>query len=134
MRSAGQLEIRRSGIASLLLLAWRGHEAPALHAIESSLRDATARGEGRAIGLAHYATAVLYNGLGRYEDALAAAQRACAYEDLGFFGWALVELIEAGVRSDGRTAQPTPCGNSTSEPAPAVPTGRLASGPARWRS
>lgn len=87
---------------SLALLAWRGQEAPALSAIESGLRDATARGEGRAIGLAHYATAVLYNGLGRYHDASAAAQRACAYEDLGFFGWALIELIEAGTRSDSR--------------------------------
>ena len=87
---------------SLALLAWRGHEAPALRAIESSLRDATARGEGRAIGLAHYATAVLYNGLGRYQDGLTAAQRACAHEDLGFFGWALIELVEAGARSDAR--------------------------------
>ena len=85
-----------------MLLAWRGEEATALRAIESALRDATARGEGRAIGLAHYATAVLYNGLGGYQDALAAAQRACTYEDLGFFGWALMELVEAGARSDAR--------------------------------
>ena len=88
--------------ASLMLLGWRGQEVAALHAIDASLQDAAARGEGRAIGLAHYATAVLYNGLGRYEDALNAAQHACAHEDLGFFGWALVELIEAGVRSDVR--------------------------------
>jgi DNA-binding CsgD family transcriptional regulator len=54
------------------------------------------------IGLAHYATAVLYNGLGRYQDGLAAAQRACAHEDLGFFGWALIEVVEAGARSDAR--------------------------------
>jgi DNA-binding CsgD family transcriptional regulator len=87
---------------SLVLLAWRGEEATALRAIELALRDATARGEGRAIGLAHYATAVLYNGLGGYQNALAAAQRACTYEDLGFFGWALVELVEAGARCDAR--------------------------------
>jgi DNA-binding CsgD family transcriptional regulator len=87
---------------SLMLLAWRGQEVAALRAIESSLQDATDRGEGRAIGLAHYAAAVLYNGLGRYQNALAAAQRACAHEDLGFFGWALVELVEAGARSDAR--------------------------------
>ena len=87
---------------SLILFAWRGQEAAALRVIESSLQDATARGEGRAIGLAHYATAVLYNGLGRFQDALAAAQRACAYEDLGFYGWSLIELVEAGVRSNNR--------------------------------
>jgi DNA-binding CsgD family transcriptional regulator len=59
--------------------------------------------EGRAVTLAEYATAVLYNGLGRYEDALAAAQRACERDDLGLFGWALIELVEAGSRS-GRPA------------------------------
>jgi DNA-binding CsgD family transcriptional regulator len=87
---------------SLVLHAWRGQDITALRAIESSLRDASVRGEGRAIGLAHYATAVLHNGLGRYQDALAAAQRACEHEDLGFFGWALIELVEAGARSDAR--------------------------------
>jgi DNA-binding CsgD family transcriptional regulator/tetratricopeptide (TPR) repeat protein len=85
---------------SLVLLAWRGREDVALSAVESALQDATARGEGRAIGLAHYATALLYNGLGRYQDALAAARRASAHEDLGFFGWALIELVEAAARSD----------------------------------
>jgi DNA-binding CsgD family transcriptional regulator len=44
-------------------------------------------------------TAVLYNGLGRYQAALTSAQRACEYEDLGHFGFSLVELIEAGARS-----------------------------------
>jgi DNA-binding CsgD family transcriptional regulator/tetratricopeptide (TPR) repeat protein len=89
---------------SLVLAAWRGQESPALDLIARGLDDATVRGEGRAIALAHYATAVLYNGLGRYEDALAAAQRVCAYEDLGLFGWALLELVEAGTRSDNRDA------------------------------
>jgi len=44
-------------------------------------------------------SAVLYNGLGRYEAALAGAQRACEHEDLVLFGWSLVELVEAGARS-----------------------------------
>ena len=87
---------------SLVLAAWRGEEGRALELIQRGFNDASVRGEGRAIALAHYATAVLYDGRGRYEDALAAAQRACAYEDLGLFGWALAELIEAGVRSDNR--------------------------------
>ena len=83
---------------SLVLLAWRGQEAQALELIEAGVKDATARGEGRALGLAEYATALLYNGLGRYDAALAAAQRACQYEDLGFFAWTLIELVEAGAR------------------------------------
>jgi DNA-binding CsgD family transcriptional regulator len=87
---------------SLVLAAWRGQESRALQLIQLGFDDATVRGEGRAIALAHYVTAVLYDGRGRYEDALAAAQRACAYEDLGLFGWALVELVEAAARSDNR--------------------------------
>jgi DNA-binding CsgD family transcriptional regulator/tetratricopeptide (TPR) repeat protein len=90
--------------ASPLLAALRGHEVQALEVIEACVEQATARGEGRAIGHAEHAAAVLYNGLGRYEDALAAAQRACEYEDLGVFGWALVELVEAGARSGSREA------------------------------
>jgi DNA-binding CsgD family transcriptional regulator len=85
--------------ASLFLAAWRGEEAQALKLIEARARDATARGEGRAIGLAECVTAVLYNGLGRYEAALVGAQRACEHEDLVFFGWSLAELVEAGARS-----------------------------------
>ena len=42
---------------------------------------------------------MLYNGLGRYEAALASAQSACEYDDLGIFGFSLVELVEAGARS-----------------------------------
>jgi hypothetical protein len=38
---------------------------------------------------------VLYNGLGRYRDALTATQRACEYEDPGVFDWALAGLVEA---------------------------------------
>jgi DNA-binding CsgD family transcriptional regulator len=84
---------------ALMLAAWRGEEVRALDLIEAGVQDATERGEGRALGLARYATAVLYNGLGRYEAALVGAQQACEHEDLGFFGWCLVELVEAGVRS-----------------------------------
>ena len=65
------------GYTSIVLAAWRGHEARASELIEAGVHDATARGEGRAIALAEYATAVLYNGLGRYQAALAAAQRGC---------------------------------------------------------
>ncbi len=83
----------------LILAAWRGQEAPAVRMIAACTRDAMARGEGRAIGLIGYVTAVLYNGLGRYPAALAGAQRACDFEDLGFYGWSLVELVESGARS-----------------------------------
>ncbi|MEU6596062.1 helix-turn-helix transcriptional regulator [Streptomyces flaveolus] len=82
----------------LLLAAWRGREAQARDLIEATAAEVRVRGEGRALGLAEYATALLHNGLGRYDTALAAATRACAYEDLGIFGWALAELVEAAAR------------------------------------
>jgi DNA-binding CsgD family transcriptional regulator len=85
--------------ASLFLAALRGDEAQVLKLLEARARDATVRGEGRAICWVKYLTAVLYNGLGRYEAALAGARQACEHDDLCFFGWSLVELIEAGVRS-----------------------------------
>jgi DNA-binding CsgD family transcriptional regulator len=89
---------------ALLLAAWRGNEGRALKLIDVSVRDATVRGEGRAIGLAGYVTAVLFNGLGRYDAALAGAQSGCEQDDLGFFGWSLIELIEAAVRCGAHDA------------------------------
>ncbi|MCO1659929.1 helix-turn-helix transcriptional regulator [Pseudonocardia humida] len=86
------------GYAPLLLAAWRG-DAEAVALIQAQAREASGWGEGRAVGLGDYLVAVLCNGLGRYEDALAGAQRACEHEDLGVFGFALVELVEAGARA-----------------------------------
>jgi DNA-binding CsgD family transcriptional regulator len=82
----------------LALAAWRGDEGPASSVIEQCRKDATMRGDGRALGLIGYVTAVLNNGLGRYDAALAGAEEACEHEDLGFYGWSLVELIEAAAR------------------------------------
>ncbi|MCW2723044.1 AAA family ATPase, partial [Pseudonocardia sp.] len=87
------------GYISPWLAAWRGQHARAAELIDAGVQDATLRGEGLPITIADYAAAVLDNGLGRYEAALAAAQRACEYEDLSVFGWALIELVEAGARS-----------------------------------
>ncbi len=90
--------------ASLMLAAWRGDEADGLELIEAGRREATARGEGMALGVLEWATALLYNGSGRYADALAAAQQGCKQDDVGLFAWTLVELIEAGVRSGATDA------------------------------
>lgn len=81
----------------LTILAWRGDPTEAMRLIDTAMADGTARGEGRLIGLTGYTTALLYNGLGRYEEAFAAARRACEYEDLGFYSWSLHELVEAAV-------------------------------------
>ncbi|MGN6168040.1 MAG: helix-turn-helix transcriptional regulator, partial [Solirubrobacteraceae bacterium] len=75
--------------------------AQALALLEWGRRDATERGEGSAVGATLWLAALLHNGHGHYGEALAAARKACEHEDVVFYGWALVELIEAGVR-DGR--------------------------------
>ncbi|NVN49273.1 helix-turn-helix transcriptional regulator [Mycolicibacterium hippocampi] len=91
---------------ALTLSAWRGDAVEALRLINAAAADAVARGEGRLVGLTGYATAVLYNGLGRYREAFAAARDACEYEDLGFYSWCLHELVEAAVHTgDLVTAQ-----------------------------
>jgi len=87
------------GYPSLLLGAWRGAEPGTTEYFESALESVTARGEGRGIGGWGFTTALLYNGSGQYGAALASARRGCEYEDLGLFGFTLLELIEAGVRS-----------------------------------
>jgi DNA-binding CsgD family transcriptional regulator len=91
-------------VTSLVLAAWRGQESRALELVAATIEDAPAEDQRRAAALADYARAVLYNGLGRYQDALAAAQRACAHEDLGSFSRALPELVEAGARRNARSA------------------------------
>jgi DNA-binding CsgD family transcriptional regulator len=90
--------------AALMLAAWRGDEADGLGLIEAGRVEATARGEGMGLGVVEWATALLYNGRGRYAEALAAAERGCEHDDVGLFAWALVELIEAGARSGATNA------------------------------
>jgi DNA-binding CsgD family transcriptional regulator len=89
--------------SALILAAWRGQEQKALALFEAARQDARNRGEGYTLTAADYSAAVLYNGLGRYGEALAAAQDASTLDELGFFGWVLVELIEAAARSGKRT-------------------------------
>jgi DNA-binding CsgD family transcriptional regulator len=86
------------------LAAFRGDEARALALIEATVEDVTRRGEGVGVTFAEWASAALNNGLGHYDEALAAAQRACSFDDdLGSLLWATVELIEAAART-GATA------------------------------
>jgi DNA-binding CsgD family transcriptional regulator/tetratricopeptide (TPR) repeat protein len=78
--------------------AWRGREAEATELIQATMDGVTSRGEGRGM-TSQYAAALLYNGLGRYDQALAAAELASEYDDIGVLGWSLAELVEAAVRS-----------------------------------
>ena len=85
--------------AAIMLAAVRGDSAEVLALLEWGWRNTAERGEGSAHGLALWLSALLHNGHGDYADALAAARRACEHEDVMAYGRALVELIEASVRS-----------------------------------
>jgi hypothetical protein len=84
--------------AWLLVSAWRGVEDVARGFIDAGFENATARSEGRVVALAGYATAVLNNGLGRYEAAMDGALRASDDGDFGYSSAALPELIESATR------------------------------------
>ena len=86
--------------------AFQGDDAAASALIDATLTDATRRGEGVGITITQWANAALNNGLGRYDQALAAARHAFGYQDdLGSLLWAAPELIEAAVRTgDGDAA------------------------------
>ena len=96
-------EATGSSIAQYGALApavFRGQEAHAAQLIQTATDDAGSRGEGAGLSFAQWAAAVLCNSLGRYEQALAAAQRASEDSPAVIFAnWALVELVEAAVRS-----------------------------------
>jgi DNA-binding CsgD family transcriptional regulator len=83
--------------SALPLAAWRGNEADVSRLIETTTSEVVARGGGIGLSIIHWASAVLYNGLGRYDDALRAATRAVGYPHDGF--WALSELVEAATLS-----------------------------------
>jgi DNA-binding CsgD family transcriptional regulator/tetratricopeptide (TPR) repeat protein len=82
------------------LVALRGRQAEAASLIDSSRAEVTQRGEGVGISVLDWAEAVLHNGLGRYDEALAAAQRVTEHpHELSSSNWGRVELIEAAVRA-----------------------------------
>jgi DNA-binding CsgD family transcriptional regulator len=86
--------------ASLMLAALRGRETEAARLIEAGMKEAERRGQATWLTFAQWATAVLHNSLGRYEQALAAAERASQDSRvLHDSNWAEVELIEAATRS-----------------------------------
>ena len=89
---------------ALALAAYRGHEAEATGLIRAAGAEATARGDGMGLTIIEHAEAVLYNGLGRYQEACAAAQQGAANpQELAFSLWSLPQLVEAATRS----GQPT---------------------------
>ena len=73
----------------LALAAWQGRTGPETgHADERAV----------SLGIPAYTTALLFNGLGRYEDALAVRLSDAHAAQLGYSLWALPEQAEAAAR------------------------------------
>lgn len=84
--------------ALLRLRALQGREDAAATAMASAIELAAPGGQGMAAGWAHWTAAVLYNALGRYEEAAAAAQQASSNPLYWWSMWVLPELVEAATR------------------------------------
>ena len=85
--------------AAMVLAAFRGSQAEAVPLIEATLEQAAGAGQGAAVTWADWVAAILYNGLGRYADALAAARQAAGHRLVHLSMWALPELVEAAART-----------------------------------
>jgi DNA-binding CsgD family transcriptional regulator len=85
--------------AGAMIAAWRGNDPEAEQLIGATIAQARTRGQGMAVKVMQSALATLYNGLGRYDDALAAAQQAAEPPSWWAFQLTLHELIEAACRT-----------------------------------
>jgi DNA-binding CsgD family transcriptional regulator len=94
-------------VARGLLAAYEGDEEPALALIGAADDAAAKRGEGAVLTFGELGRAVLYNGLGRYDEAVAPAESASAQDELAISMWALPELVESGARSERREVAST---------------------------
>jgi DNA-binding CsgD family transcriptional regulator len=85
---------------ALRLVGLRGKEAEASALIATTIDQAAAGGQGLAATNAHWAAAVLCNGLGRYNEAVTAARHATSDTFEPYVSmWALPELVEAATRT-----------------------------------
>ena len=91
---------RAAPFTAMMLASLQGREAEATSLIEGTITEATAGGQGIAVAYAHWAAAILANGFGRYDDALASARQASEDTSTLYISmWALPELIEAAART-----------------------------------
>jgi len=89
--------------SAVFLAGLRGAEAGAWPVIEAVITDSRAAGQGLGVQWSQWISAILYNSLGRYGEALAEAQQAADQApELYMSMWALPELIEAASRTGQR--------------------------------
>jgi DNA-binding CsgD family transcriptional regulator len=92
--------IAEAPYGALVLTAWRGQAREGRELIDVAIGEASARGEGVGVAICEYSHAVLCNGLGQYDEALAAARGACADPtEMVAHNWGMIELIESAART-----------------------------------
>ena len=85
---------------AVMLAGFRGSEVEATRLIADVMTGARVAGQGVGIQACHWVSGILYNALGRYEDALSEAEQAVEdTPELWVSAWALPELIEAATRA-----------------------------------
>jgi ATP/maltotriose-dependent transcriptional regulator MalT len=83
------------------LAGFRGRKSEAEPLIDEVRAKIAPRRDGIGLAILEHAEAVLYIGLGRYQEACEAAQRGAADPpELGYSTSSLAQLVEAAVRSD----------------------------------
>ncbi len=88
---------------ALSLAALQGDECAVSALVDTAAPEVTERGEGAGMTAVGMANALLYLGLGRYQEAVPAAQLATASPgNIATPPWAIAELIEAAMRT-GKT-------------------------------
>jgi ATP/maltotriose-dependent transcriptional regulator MalT len=118
---AAAAESPMAPFAKLRLLVSRGWESEGFALIDRAIEQSRASGQGMSEANAHWAAALLHNGLGRHDEAMSAAQQATSYPfPLYDSMWALPELVEAAARAghaeiardalERLTATTQPCG------------------------
>ena len=86
---------------ALVLAGFQGREIRATGLIDATIKEFTAGGQGTAVQYARWSRSVLLNGLGRYREAMVAAQEASDdTPELFVSVWAAIELLEAASRCD----------------------------------
>ena len=121
---------------AISLAAWQGRDEEATRLIDASRDAVENRGEGLWLTSTEWTKAVLYNSLGRYEEALSAAETAAEHpHELGVSTWVPTELIEAAARTGQIDRAVRARSNDSMRSArQAGPTGHWESRPARERS
>ncbi len=92
----------------LALNVFQGSVTVAEDMLELATADLLNRGEGMRLIFVQWAAAVLYNGLGRYQDALRIARSAAQHSDEHLYSvWLCAELVEAAVRCEEADVVPS---------------------------